>query len=249
MSGGLWHQWSWSEFSGKVCECINSGTKAPVPGLALRSLACSFPYALTVLRAKATDAVYWKQHTLFSLESWQQKAAPANRFKSENAGTEVLSLRLSNSHNNCTLHHSTFLWSFGFGIKPVVFPNYFSKQLLRAVMGVLGDLRVVSSAAKNFSAAENLHFLWQNLLFVEATKAVLLHSVVQCWNNPCAPKQVLLAFSKLASMRPLQKFSWKLLAWCLMGEVSLLEHWCDSILKNGAEQALGAECLQSKCLS
>lgn len=152
-----------------------------------------------------------------------------------------MSLSLSNNRNNGTLHHSTALWSLEFRIKPVVFPNYFSNELLTAVMGVIGNLRVVTSATKDFNAAENLHFLWHNLLFVQATNCPRLFSCTM-WCSadtihvPQSGSYNFLAFSRFAPTCPLQRFSWKQLAWFLMGGISMLEHWHDSILKHDTEE-------------
>ena len=52
VSDGLWHQLSLSGLAGKVNQRINLGVKAPVPGLAARSLALSFSYALMVYKAE-----------------------------------------------------------------------------------------------------------------------------------------------------------------------------------------------------
>lgn len=138
-------------------------------------------------------------------------------------------------------HLASFHSSLIFWIKPVVFPSNFSNQLLTAVMGVLGDLRVVTSATTDFNAAENLYFFWANLLFVQATNCPGLFSC-KTWCSagtihvPQSRSYNFTAFSRLASLCPLQRFSWKQLAWFLMGGISMLEHWHDSILKHDTEQ-------------
>ena len=52
VSDGLGHQLSLFGFAGKVDQCINSGVKAPVVGVAARSLALPFTYALMVYKTE-----------------------------------------------------------------------------------------------------------------------------------------------------------------------------------------------------
>lgn len=163
----------------------------------------------------------------------------------------MLSWSLSNSHHNGTLHHSTALWSFEFRMKPV-FPNYFSKKLLTAVIGELDDLRVITSATKDFNAAENCVTRNASLLFVQATNCPRLFSCMMWCSGdtlhvPQSGYYNFMAVSKLESTSPLQRFTWKQLAWFLVGGSSMLEHWHESVLKHdigqiGAIGALGAKC-------
>lgn len=117
------------------------------------------------MRLSSRGKTYCLPGTLnaLSLESWQQKAAPANSFKNgktTEAATET-SLSLSNSHNDGILHLSAAIWSFEIKIKLgfvgyLFFPNFYSNKLLRALIGELGHFRVITSATKGLNAAENL---------------------------------------------------------------------------------------------